>query len=287
MLLALGVGAASPARGAEPAARVELAMELGTGRLVIDRRAGARLPGGGLPAGSLVKPFTTLAWARTHELREAPALTCGPGGPPACWYPPGHGVLGLEAALGLSCNAYFRGLARAVDPGEFAAVLAEFGLPPVPPGSDLAAAMVGTDAGHRMEPRALLAAFAALVGDGGLWVPAARTPLYRGQPRVPDPVRALFRAGFTRGAREGTTRLVGEAGALHAGYLGKTGTAAALAPDGAPDPEATAGWFVGVAPRAGPTVAALVYLGRGTGSRHAAPRGGRVLAEALRSLARR
>ena len=65
-----------------------------------------------VPVGSLVKPFTALAYGETHGFRF-PVFTClGDAG--HCWLPQGHGRMGIATAIAHSCNAYFLELARDV-----------------------------------------------------------------------------------------------------------------------------------------------------------------------------
>lgn len=63
-------------------------------------------------AGSLVKPFTALAYADLHAPRY-PEYICA-GKRAGCWLPHGHGRVGLAQAIAYSCNAYFRLLAADV-----------------------------------------------------------------------------------------------------------------------------------------------------------------------------
>jgi cell division protein FtsI/penicillin-binding protein 2 len=63
--------------------------------------------------GSLVKPFLALAYGEQHDF-VYPHIYCA-GTKSRCWLPRGHGWLGIEGALGESCNAYFLSLAGGVD----------------------------------------------------------------------------------------------------------------------------------------------------------------------------
>jgi len=67
-----------------------------------------------LPIGSLIKPFTALAYADTHRFIY-PTFTCR-GGADGCWLPAGHGRVGIADAVSHSCNAYFRQLAQGTAP---------------------------------------------------------------------------------------------------------------------------------------------------------------------------
>ena len=98
--------------------------------LLLDVRSGAIVAkqwengGTAIPVGSLVKPFTAIAYARSHSFRFS-EFVCAPG---ACWYPRGHGKLGIVKAVALSCNAYFGQLASEASPEEVRSVANSFGL---------------------------------------------------------------------------------------------------------------------------------------------------------------
>ena len=79
-----------------------------------------------VPVGSLIKPFTAMAYLRAHE-PPAPEFTCT-GKQGGCWYAPGHGRLNLTGALANSCNAYFLQLAELIEPRQVAGVAREFRL---------------------------------------------------------------------------------------------------------------------------------------------------------------
>ena len=81
--------------------------------------------------GSLLKPFTALAWGRKHGL-DFPELTCTGE---RCWLPSGHGQIGIVEAIAQSCNAYFRRLAVSVLPAEVGFEAARLGLRAPPPSS--------------------------------------------------------------------------------------------------------------------------------------------------------
>lgn len=76
--------------------------------------------------GSLIKPFTALAFARTSEGRY-PEFECGRDD--GCWLPSGHGRLDIRHALAFSCNTYFARLASRISPEAWAATARDFGLP--------------------------------------------------------------------------------------------------------------------------------------------------------------
>ena len=88
-----------------------------------DRLIGARWPEPEKPApiGSLVKPFTALAYGASHQYRY-PVRVCSTG----CWLERGHGRVGLAEALAQSCNSYFEQLAGETAEEDARAVAARY-----------------------------------------------------------------------------------------------------------------------------------------------------------------
>lgn len=154
-----------------------------------------------IPVGSLVKPFTAIAYARSHSFRF-PEFVCTPG---ACWYPRGHGRLGIVKAVAVSCNAYFGQLASELSAEQVRFVANTFGLNGPPDGAS-AGALAGERGVWRESPEALAKAYAELIGS-------------RGQPGIREIVE-----GMLESARSGTASgLAKEASQVTA--LAKTGTA--------------------------------------------------------------
>jgi cell division protein FtsI/penicillin-binding protein 2 len=156
-----------------------------------------------LPFGSLIKPFTAVAYAGQHGLTY-PGFTCR-GSADGCWLPAGHGRIGVTEAVAGSCNAYFRQLAAVTSPDALAATLQWFGVR-----ADAAAVtpatMVGFGDTLRLAPAAVVHGYLELVSRASQ---AAVAPIVR---------------GMTESAKSGTGRAVGVAiGGTSA--LVKTGTA--------------------------------------------------------------
>src|SRR5215472_7184587 len=61
-----------------------------------------------IPLGSLVKPFTALAYAQAHNF-VYPTHVCK-GEASGCWRIHPHGELDIVTAVAVSCNSYFRAL---------------------------------------------------------------------------------------------------------------------------------------------------------------------------------
>jgi cell division protein FtsI/penicillin-binding protein 2 len=156
-----------------------------------------------IPLGSLVKPFTALAYAEANEF-QYPAHVCK-GEASGCWQLHPHGELDIVSAIAVSCNSYFRALAEKLSAEKLLPTTTRFGLE----APDLG--MTGP----------------TLMGLGDRWqisplhMAHAYLELYR---RRDQPgVRELL-AGMARSAQQGTGAGVGRA-LKHTDALVKTGTA--------------------------------------------------------------
>jgi cell division protein FtsI/penicillin-binding protein 2 len=176
-----------------------LILDARSGMVLAERWPDAAEP---IPIGSLIKPFTAMAWAATA--RPFPEVDCH-GKQDACWLPRGHGRMTLQAAITQSCNAYFLALGRDLSVGEANATLGTYGLPPVS-AADKAMALAGLSPSWQVRPRALAAAYLRLESD------ASRN---RFQPLL---------KGMRESAASGTARAVSAALPATA-VLAKTGTA--------------------------------------------------------------
>jgi hypothetical protein len=78
-----------------------------------------------IPLGSLVKPFTALAYAADHEFRY-PKIVCN-GIASGCWQNQPHGELDLTNAIAVSCNTYFMRLVESISNERESAVAENFG----------------------------------------------------------------------------------------------------------------------------------------------------------------
>ena len=79
-----------------------------------------------IPLGSLVKPFTALAYAEAHGF-EYPAHVCK-GQASGCWRIRPHGELDIVSAIAVSCNSYFRLLAESLKGEQLLPTANTFGL---------------------------------------------------------------------------------------------------------------------------------------------------------------
>jgi cell division protein FtsI/penicillin-binding protein 2 len=187
------------------------------------------------PLGSLVKPFTALAYGETHEYRW-PRFRCR-GESDHCWFAPGHGELSIEDALAHSCNAWFQQLADRTDAADVARVLARFGVR-TPPGSVTPQTLIGRGDAWPLSPVELLNAYCEMAL------------------RVADSaVKPLLR-GMALSARSGT------AAGLGTQALAKTGTA----PCGHTNHVGTDGFVVVLFPLQQPRFALLVRMHGLTGA---------------------
>ncbi|HEX8927175.1 MAG TPA: penicillin-binding transpeptidase domain-containing protein [Terriglobales bacterium] len=155
-----------------------------------------------VPVGSLVKPFTALAYAEGHGYHY-PEFSCTGAG--SCWRPRGHGRNTISQATAFSCNSYFTQLAEETKSSSVNAVAQRFGLN----GPGLAAsheALIGMNGVWREKPGNIALAYAELLRD-------------RQQPGVREIV-----VGMALCARSGTGAELGTR-LPHIQALAKTGTA--------------------------------------------------------------
>ena len=105
-----------------------LLLDARTGRVLASRWDNPQAP---IPLGSLVKPFTALAYGEHHAFRY-PAHICR-GTATGCWLPHGHGEVDLSSAIAYSCNSYFRALTANMTAADVSPTAMRFGLEPPPP----------------------------------------------------------------------------------------------------------------------------------------------------------
>jgi cell division protein FtsI/penicillin-binding protein 2 len=202
-----------------------------------------------LPVGSLIKPFTALAYAGDHQFTY-PTLPCR-GSSDGCWLPAGHGRIGLTEAIAGSCNAYFRQLAERTSPESFLAMLQRFGmLIETETAIATPAEMVGLGDGLKLAPSAVVRGYIELASRAG-------------QPGV-----SAILQGMMASSRTGTGRAAGAAlGRTDA--LVKTGTApCSHSPRASVD-----GYTIIVYPADRPRVVLLVQAHGRTGAETAASAG--------------
>jgi cell division protein FtsI/penicillin-binding protein 2 len=105
-----------------------LLLDARTGKVLASRWDNPQAP---IPLGSLVKPFTALAYGEHHAFRY-PAHICR-GTATGCWLPHGHGDVDLPSAIAYSCNSYFRALTANMTAVDISPTAMRFGLEPPPP----------------------------------------------------------------------------------------------------------------------------------------------------------
>lgn len=177
-----------------------LLLDACTGAVLASRWSEAERP---IPLGSLVKPFTALAYAQSHGYRY-PVYTCH-GAASRCWRARPHGQLNIVSALADSCNSYFLEVASQLSGADMHNLALEFGLDS--PGDSLTGS--------------------ALMGLGDDW---AISPLHMARAylelnrRRANPGIAEILRGLEWSAQSGTGSGVGHA-LKHSSALVKTGTA--------------------------------------------------------------
>jgi len=100
-----------------------LLLDARTGALLASRWPGADQP---IPLGSLVKPFTALAYAEHHMYRY-PIYVCR-GAASGCWQPRPHGRLNIVSAIAYSCNSYFREMASHLTGDQLREITSQLGI---------------------------------------------------------------------------------------------------------------------------------------------------------------
>jgi len=225
-----------------------LLLDAHTGASLASRWPDAEEP---IPLGSLVKPFTALAYARSHSYRY-PVYVCH-GSAGGCWQPRPHGRLNITSALAFSCNSYFRDLSSRLTAAQMRDVAEQFGLDPPAPGLP-GAALMGLGDGWTIAPLRMARAYLELVR------------------RADEPGVREILAGLADSAEWGTGSAVGHA-LPHLPALVKTGTAPCRHPHRAP----ADGFAIALVPAEQPQLLLMVRVHGVAGSR-AARTAGRMLA---------
>jgi cell division protein FtsI/penicillin-binding protein 2 len=137
----------------------------GASYLLLDGHSGAVLASNWenydkpIPMGSLVKPFTALAYASGHDFRY-PTYECK-GKSSGCWQDQPHGKLEIVAAVSVSCNSYFRRLAESVTFEQLAPITQEFHLES-PDANSTGGNLIGLGTQWRVSPLHLAQAYLEL-----------------------------------------------------------------------------------------------------------------------------
>jgi hypothetical protein len=203
-----------------------------------------------IPLGSLVKPFTALAYAEAHGFQYPMHLCKGEAS--GCWQAHPHGELDIVSAITFSCNSYFRALAANLNGEQLLPTTDRFGLEP---------------------PNAGLTG-ASLMGLGDQWLISplhmARAYLELYRRRDQPAVRELL-TGMAQSAEHGTGAGVGQA-LRHTNALVKTGTAPCTHLHPAP----ADGFVVALVPASQPEVLLMIRM-HGVAGAKAAVTAGRML----------
>jgi cell division protein FtsI/penicillin-binding protein 2 len=183
--------------------------DTGASYLLLDARSGALLASQWetykkpIPLGSLVKPFTALAYANAHDFRY-PVYQCK-GKASGCWQERPHGKLDFVTAVSVSCNSYFRRLAESVTAEQMDEVTRVFGLE-APEANFASPSLIGLGEQWRISPLRMARAYLELVR------------------RKEQPGVAPILEGMRQSALRGTGAAVGHR-LKHTDALVKTGTA--------------------------------------------------------------
>ncbi len=186
-----------------------LLLDAGSGDVLASHWENPQKP---IPLGSLVKPFTALAYGEEHQF-QFPVHNCR-GEKTGCWQKGPHGKLNIVSAVSHSCNSYFRVLAANVSSEQMVSTANSFGLEA--PANDLTGPpLMGLGTEWQISPLRMARAYLELVRR-------------REQPGVRDVL-----AGMAQSAENGTGYGVGQA-LKHSNALVKTGTAPCTHPHAAP-----------------------------------------------------
>ena len=154
-----------------------------------------------IPVGSLVKPFSAIAYGQSHRMRFPVHECTGEN----CWLKSGHGRIGLSEAIAYSCNSYFRNLAADLQPESVSEAVTHFGVRGPAHDCDTGT-LFGLGSEWRLSPLEIARAYAEL----------ARR---RTEPGVAEVIE-----GMRLAASAGTAAAIGSS-LHHAAALAKTGTA--------------------------------------------------------------
>ena len=203
-----------------------------------------------IPLGSLVKPFTALAYGEKHDFKY-PVHFCR-GTASGCWRPQGHGRIGLESAIANSCNSYFRMLTVDLRAEDLQPIATVFRLQ-MPDAGSSGASLAGIGADWRISPLAMVRAYVELSHRSD-------------QPGVRE-----ILAGLAQSGSEGTGAEVDRA-LRRSTALVKTGTAPCTHARHAPGD----GFVIAMLPADQPQIVLMVRVHGTTGS-HAAKIAGELL----------
>lgn len=227
-----------------------------TSYLLLDARSGALLASHWensdkpIPLGSLVKPFTALAYAEAHEFHY-PVYECK-GKASGCWQPRPHGKLDITAAVSVSCNTYFRRLAESVTLDQLTPIAQAFALE-LPDDPLTSANLIGLGAQWRISPMHMAQAY---------------LELYR---RKDQPGVSQLLEGMRQSALRGTGTAI-DRQLKHAAALVKTGTAPCTHSPSAP----ADGFVLALVPADQPEILLFVRI-HGVAGAKAAESAGRML----------
>jgi cell division protein FtsI/penicillin-binding protein 2 len=227
-----------------------------TSYLLLDAKSGAVLASHWdnsekpIPLGSLVKPFTALAYAQAHDFRY-PVYECK-GKSNGCWQPRPHGKLDITAALSVSCNAYFRRLAEGVTLEQLKPVALAFGLE-FPDANSTSTTLFGLGDQWRISPMHMAQAYLEL------------------DRRKNQPGAFQILEGMRQSAQRGTGAAV-DRQLKHAKALVKTGTAPCMHSPWAP----ADGFVVALVPEDHPEILLFIRI-HGVAGAKAAETAGQML----------
>jgi cell division protein FtsI/penicillin-binding protein 2 len=208
-----------------------LLLDANSGVLLVSRWENSGKP---TPLGSLVKPFTALAYAGAHDF-QYPVYECR-GQASGCWQARPHGKLDIVSAIAVSCNSYFRSLAENVSSEQLVPVTRTFDLES-PEANFTGPSLVGIGESWKISPIRMARAYLELYRR-------------RDQPGVRE-----ILDGMLQSAQRGTGAAVGRA-LKHSQAFVKTGTAPCTHSPHAPGD----GFVVTLVPAQAPEIVLMVRV---------------------------
>ncbi len=213
--------------------------------------------------GSTIKPFAALAALRAGLITKESRLLCRERYRRAdfeisCSHPKEQPPFSPSEALAFSCNYFFGELGERLSEETFNRTLSSFGFGSrtgfgpkevsgkLPRGSRRPSNALGEGGDLKVSPMQLVAAYAALLNGGHLYVPQQTSPAEfvareRARQEIADEHRKILLEGMRGAVEYGTAEKSGLA-SLPSKIFGKTGTSTANDDGGR-----TQGWFIGLA----------------------------------------
>jgi len=232
------------------------------------------LPDSVFPAGSIIKPFIIIALNKDRLLDYKKIVICKQAKAnisqfKRCWFVPGHGYTTLKKAIAVSCNNYFREIAKPLNFKTFQHTLKEFNLfnssIKKPPDKIYSSAIIGIGNYILLNPIKVLLAYIAIFKNGELFSIAEDMHhlIFLKKISINSKVRKLLLEGLKEASVSGTAFPLKKKNYFEV-ILCKTGTASWYY-NNKSDYRKNHGWFIGIFKKNSFTYGILVFQLIGTG----------------------